>query len=179
MLPRPAILLTFLASSLLAEEQRQDPKYWAYQEVKPTAVPELEDEFIRNPIDSFILEGLRKNDLSPNPPAAKRHLIRRVFYDTTGLPPTAEQLASDQKWEDRIEELLASPRFGEKMATYWLDLVRYAETNGFERDSIKPQIWRYRDYIVESFNQDKPYDRFLLEQLAGDELPHRLSLIHI
>lgn len=179
MLLRPSLILLALSASTLAQKASSAPPYWAYQALEPVSAPEFKDEFVVNPIDAFILEGLRENALTPNPPAEKGHLIRRVFYDTTGLPPTQEQLDSDQSWPALVDELLASPRFGEKMATHWLDLVRYAETNGFERDSLKPEIWRYRDYVTESINSDKPYARFLIEQLAGDELPDRDFDSHI
>lgn len=169
-------LLPWLLSStlifqgnLLAEEST----YWAYQKPEPIVIPDLEDSFVQNPIDAFILEELSQKKITPNSPAERHQLIRRVFYDTTGLPPTAANLESGQSWNELIDQLLASPRFGEKMASHWLDLVRYAETNGFERDSVKEEIWRYRDYVIESFNSNKPYDRFLLEQLAGDQLPDK------
>jgi hypothetical protein len=103
-------------------------------------------------------------------------LLRRVFYDLTGLPPSPEEVAafladdSPEALAKRVDLLLASPRYGEKWGRHWLDLVRYAETHGYERDSTKPFAWRYRDWVIEAFNEDKPYDRFLLEQLAGDEL---------
>lgn len=152
--------------SLVAEE----PTYWAYQKPQSVVIPDLEDSFVQNPIDAFILEGLQKQKLTPNSQAEDYQLIRRVFYDVTGLPPTPSDLESDQSWDELIDQLLASPRFGEKFASHWLDLVRYAETNGFERDSEKEEMWHYRDYVIESFNSNKPYDRFLLEQIAGDQL---------
>jgi hypothetical protein len=177
----PLIFLAMLLPTIVTAEKPKNPTpYWAYQPLQPTEAPALKDDFITNPIDAFILKGLQENDLKPNSSAQKNHLIRRVYYDTTGLPPTKAQLnATDQSWPDLVDQLLDSPHFGEKMASHWLDLVRYAETNGFERDSEKPEIWRYRDYVVDSFNQDKPYNRFLLEQLAGDELPDRNLDSHI
>ena len=152
--------------------------YWAYQAPIRPALPALEHDFIRNPIDAFILEGLMAEDLKPNPRAPSRHLIRRAYYDLTGLPPTFEAVEAfnaenDQRsaWDNLVNQLLASERYGEKLASLWLDTVRYAETNGFERDNKKPYIWRYRDYVIKAFNDNKPYDRFVAEQLAGDELP--------
>ena len=152
--------------------------YWAYQAPIRPALPALEHDFIRNPIDAFILEGLMAENLKPNPRAPARHLIRRAYYDLTGLPPTFEAVEvfnaeNDQRsaWENLVNQLLASERYGEKLASLWLDTVRYAETNGFERDNKKPYIWRYRDYVIKAFNDNKPYDRFVAEQLAGDELP--------
>ena len=167
-------------AELVAESDAGLPseKYWAYQAPIRPALPTLEDEFIRNPIDAFILEGLIAENLKPNPRAPSRHLIRRAYYDLTGLPPTFEAVEAfnaenDQRsaWDNLVNQLLASERYGEKLASLWLDTVRYAETNGFERDNKKPYIWRYRDYVIKAFNDNKPYDRFVAEQLAGDELP--------
>lgn len=167
-------------AELIAESDAGLPseKYWAYQAPIRPALPTIEDEFICNPIDAFILEGLMAEDLKPNPRAPSRHLIRRAYYDLTGLPPTFEAVEAfnaenDQRsaWDNLVNQLLASERYGEKLASLWLDTVRYAETNGFERDNKKPYIWRYRDYVIKAFNDNKPYDRFVAEQLAGDELP--------
>jgi mono/diheme cytochrome c family protein len=133
---------------------------------------------IENPIDAFILAKLGEKGLSPAPPADRRTLIRRVTFDLTGLPPTSAEIANfigDKQpgaYERVVDRLLASPRYGERWARYWLDLVRYADTNGYERDAEKPNSWRYRDYVINAFNNDKPYDRFIIEQLAGDELPN-------
>jgi len=131
---------------------------------------------VKNPIDVFILAKLEAKGLSPNPPASKHELVRRVYFDLTGLPPPprdVEAFAADTSanaYENLVDRLLNSPRYGEKWARHWLDLVRYADTNSYERDNPKPHIWRYRDYVVRAFNDDKPFDRFLREQLAGDEL---------
>ncbi len=164
----PALpILLLLAGTSLAKKPRE--AYWAYQPVQKTTVPEIKDPFIKNPIDAFILEGLQKNDITPNDPATNPQLQRRLSYDLTGLPPQPTSL----DWPALVDQHLASPRFGEKFASHWLDLVRYAETNGFERDSQKPEIWRYRDYVIQSFNDNKPYDRFIIEQLAGDQLPDK------
>ncbi|YCM42139.1 DUF1549 and DUF1553 domain-containing protein [Verrucomicrobiaceae bacterium 227] len=159
--------IALLSGSAFA--QKSDAPYWAYQPVQNVSVPEIKDPFVANPIDAFILAALREKGLSPNEQAPREQLIRRLSYDLTGLPP--ENL--DGEWSALVDQLLASPRFGEKFASHWLDLVRYAETNGFERDSVKPEIWRYRDYVIKTFNEDKPYNRFLLEQLAGDQLPDK------
>ncbi len=134
------------------------------------------DTWVRNPIDAFILARLEAAGLRPAPSADKRTLARRAYYSVTGLPPTNEQLEkfmfdeSPGAWERLVDELLASPHYGEHWARHWLDLVRYAETNSFERDGVKRNAWKYRDYIIRSLNDDKPYDQFLREQLAGDEL---------
>ncbi|MBX6312891.1 MAG: DUF1553 domain-containing protein [Isosphaeraceae bacterium] len=156
----------------------QDRAHWAFQPVRRPPVPAVKDQaWMSNPIDAFILAGLEAKGLRPNPPAARHELIRRAYYDLIGLPPTPEEVAafvadkSPNAYEALIDRLLASPRYGEKWGRHWLDLVRFAETNSYERDNPKPSAWRYRDYVIRSFNQDKPYDRFIREQLAGDELP--------
>src|SRR5207302_6084416 len=108
----------------------------------------------------------------PAPPAASRALLRRVYLDLTGLPPTVEEQKNLPADIDAlVNELLARFTYGERWARHWLDLARYAETNGYERDATRPNAWRYRDYVIRAFNDDKPFDRFVLEQLAGDELP--------
>ncbi len=117
--------------------------------------------------------------MSPAPPASKPALLRRAYYDLTGLPPTPAEVdafvndPSPGAYAAVIDRLLASPQYGEKWGRHWLDLVRYAETNSYERDDAKPNVWRYRDYVIRSFNSDKPYDQFVKEQLAGDEMPRR------
>ena len=151
--------------------------YWAYRPLKRPQVPSVNaSDWVNNPIDAFILAKLEAHDLTPAAPASKLTLIRRVYYDLTGLPPSPEAVeaflnnTSPDAYEKLIDKLLKSPRYGEKWGRHWLDLVRYAETNGYENDSDKPYIWRYRDYVVNAFNKDKPYDQFIKEQLAGDEL---------
>ncbi len=129
-----------------------------------------------NPIDAFVHDRWNRHSLKPALLAEPRTLVRRLFFDCIGVPPdleTVERYASNPSetaYAELVDTLLADPRFGERMARDWLDLVRYAETNSFERDGPKPNAWKYRDYVIDSFNSDKPYDRFLLEQLAGDEL---------
>jgi hypothetical protein len=151
--------------------------HWSFRPVVRPEVPAVKREaWVANPIDAFILAKLEEAGLSPNPPADKRALVRRVYYDLIGLPPTPEQVEeflgdeSAGAWEDLVNRLLESPHHGEHWARYWLDVVRYAESNSFERDNPKPFVWRYRDYVIRAFNNDKPYDRFIREQLAGDEL---------
>ncbi len=153
--------------------------YWAYQPVKRPTVPfepRPQGSGI-HPIDAFLNAKLSAKQLAPSAPADKATLIRRAYYDLTGLPPTPEEIDAFVKdtdpkaWEKLIDKLLASPAYGEKWGRHWLDIVRFAETNGYERDNPKPYAWRYRDYVVKSFNDDKPYDRFVKEQVAGDELP--------
>ena len=153
---------------------------WAFRAPKPVAAPEVGDAaWQKNGIDAFVYDRLHKAGLRPSAPAAKRVLIRRSYYDLTGLPPSpsvVEAFLADSSpgaFGKVIDRLLASDRYGEKWGRHWLDLVRFAETNGYERDSRKDLIWKYRDYVIRAFNQDKPYDRFIMEQLAGDELPDR------
>lgn len=158
------------ASAVLAARRE-----WSYRPVVRPAVPEVKDRRrLRNPIDAFVQARLEAEHLSPAPEADRVTLIRRLSYDLTGLPPTPEEVEafltdrSANAYERLVDRLLASPSYGEQWARHWLDLVRFAETNGYERDSAKPFAWRYRDYVIESFNNDKPYDRFIREQLAGD-----------
>lgn len=153
-------------------------RYWAYQPVKRPPLPEVKDRgWVRTPVDAFVLARLEAKGLKPVKPADKATLVRRAYYDLWGLPPTPEQVdefvrdQSPDAWERLIDRLLASPHYGEKWGRHWLDVVRYAETNGYERDGPKPFVWRYRDYVIRSFNADKPYDLFVKEQLAGDEMP--------
>ena len=129
-----------------------------------------------HPIDRFIRQKLDKENLPLNPLATDYEILRRASYDLVGLPPSVELVEeylndnSPNKFDKLVESLLASPHYGEKWGRHWLDLVRYAETNGYERDGDKPQAWRYRDYVIKSFNENKPYDQFVTEQLAGDEI---------
>ncbi|RMG35050.1 MAG: DUF1553 domain-containing protein [Planctomycetota bacterium] len=158
-----------------------DPKtYWAFQPIRRPPVPEVKNrQWVRTPIDAFILARLEANGLKPAGDASRATVLRRAYYNLIGLPPSPEQvrafLADDapDAFERVVEELLQSPHYGEHWGRHWLDIVRFAETNSYERDGDKPHAWRYRDYVIESFNEDKPYDRFILEQLAGDELPDR------
>jgi hypothetical protein len=170
-------VLAVLASpfSTLADEP---PKlYWAYQPVSKVALPEVRDKnWPANPIDLFILQKLEAQGLTPNPRTERVALVRRLFYDLTGLPPPPEEVdalladSAPDAYERLVDRLLNSPHYGEKWGRHWLDLVRFAESNGYERDGPKPLAWRYRDYVIRSFNADKPFDWFVKEQLAGDEL---------
>ena len=151
--------------------------HWAFRPPTRPAIPTVRRaEWIRTPIDAFILAKLEANGLSPSPQADKRTLLRRVTFDLTGLPPTLEEqeafLADTRPdaYERLVERLLASPHYGERWAQHWLDVVRYAESNGYEADGERPHAWRYRDYVIRSFNEDKPYSQFLTEQIAGDQL---------
>ncbi|GDY09394.1 hypothetical protein LBMAG52_28800 [Planctomycetia bacterium] len=152
--------------------------FWAFRPVVRPAVPEISNfkSQISNPIDAFVVAKLAANDARPAPAAAKETLLRRLFYTLTGLPPSPKDVAdfasdrSPNAYDKVVDRLLDSRHYGEHWARHWLDLVRYAESNSFERDNPKPFVWRYRDYVIRSFNADKPYDQFIREQLAGDEL---------
>jgi hypothetical protein len=156
-------------------------QHWAFEPiVKPELPAPVAGSTSRHPVDAFIDAKLQSKGLTRPEPASPVAIIRRLSFDLTGLPPTPEQVANfvtaaqtnfDQAYEQEVDRLLASPQYGERWARHWLDVVRYAETNSFERDGAKPNAWRYRDYVIRSFNDDKPYDEFLREQLAGDELP--------
>ena len=156
------------------EEARQ---FWSFRPVvRPPAPPVKDAAWVKTPLDAFILAKLEAKNLLPAPAVEKAALLRRVHYTLTGLPPTTVEIESflaDQAtdaYEQVVDRLLDSPRYGEHWGRHWLDLVRYAETNSFERDNPKPFVWRYRDYVIRAFNADKPYDQFIREQLAGDEL---------
>jgi hypothetical protein len=176
-----------------------DRAHWAFQPVKRPAMPggaaspkrpefqpansrqsqagsESQPHLPSNPIDAFIRARLAKEGLAPSAPASRETLIRRVTFDLIGLPPTPAEIdaftndRSPTAYEALIDRLLASPHYGERWGRHWLDLARFAESDGFEHDAVRPHAWRYRDYVVRAFNADKPYDRFIREQVAGDEL---------
>ena len=150
--------------------------HWSLKPVRRPTVPDIPDPSwrVRNPIDNFILAKLAQNKLSPSPEADRRVLIRRLYLDLIGLPPTPREVVAFEQdsslgaYETLVERLLASPRYGERWARHWLDVVRFAETHGFEMNNPRPNAWPYRDYVIRCFNEDKPYDRFILEQFAGD-----------
>jgi len=150
--------------------------WWAFQKPVRHPVPAVKDPWARTPIDAFLLEALQAKNLKPSGPLNKERLLRRVTLDLTGLPPTPAEI--DQFLADRspdayskvVGRLIQSPQYGERWTQRWLDVVRYADTNGYELDLERPHAWRYRDYVVRSFNQDKPYSLFVKEQIAGDEL---------
>ena len=156
------------------ERQRS---YWAFQRVERPAVPEARRrDRLRNPVDAFILHKLEEKQIEPGEPADKVTLLRRAYFDLIGLPPTPQNVAAFLRDDDPdafagvVDRLLASPQYGERWGRHWLDLARYAESEGFKSDETRPNAWRYRDYVIQSFNQDKPYDLFIKEQVAGDEL---------
>ena len=174
--------LSLLASFLFAAEAPHvftptQKNYWAFQPVKKSPVPAVKNKaWVKTPIDAFILAKLEEKNLQPNPAADKVTLLKRATIDMTGLPPTQEEIQqflsdkSPDAWDKVVDRLLASPAYGERWGRHWLDVARYADSNGFKADETRPNVWRYRDYVIKAFNDDKPYDRFVKEQIAGDEL---------
>jgi hypothetical protein len=151
--------------------------FWSLQPVTKPAAPAVKGkQWVKNPIDAFVLGKLEEKQLQPNKPADKLTLLRRVTIDLTGLPPTQSQIQafvsdnSSNAYEKVVDHLLASPAYGERWGRHWLDVARYADSDGFKADGTRPYIWRYRDYVIKAFNDDKPYDQFVREQIAGDEL---------
>src|SRR6266446_9208941 len=148
--------------------------FWAFQPVRKPAVPAVK---AASAIDRFIQAKLQSQGLKPVRPADRRALIRRVTFDLTGLPPTPEEVdafladRSPDAFAKVVDRLLGSPAYGERWGRHWLDVARYADSNGLDENVAHGNAWRYRDYVVAAFNRDKPYDRFLVEQLAGDLLP--------
>jgi hypothetical protein len=172
------------AGARLESSPVAQPSWWSFRKPVRPPVPAVKNpSWVRNPIDAFILAKLEQKGLSPAPPADRRTLARRAYFDLHGLPPTPQEVEqfvndkSENAYEKLIDRLLASPRYGERWGRYWLDLVRYADTSGFETDHFYVSAWRYRDYVIESFNNDKPYNTFVQEQIAADELwPDNLDL---
>jgi Protein of unknown function (DUF1553)/Protein of unknown function (DUF1549) len=172
-------LCLFCAELFAAEKPvtAEDRRHWAFQApVRPT-VPQVKRKgWVKNPIDAFVLAALEENELRPSAEADRTTLLRRVTFDLTGLPPTPEEVKafvadkSTEAYANMVDRLLASPHYGERWAQHWLDLARYADSDGFEFDQARPDAWRYRDWVVEALNQDMPYDQFVRWQLAGDEL---------
>ena len=155
----------------------EDRNWWAFRKPIRHPVPRVRDRrWNAHPVDAFLKRTLDEKGLEPAPPADRRTLLRRGYLDLIGLLPPPEEVQafvndrSPDAWEKRVDQLLASPRYGERWARHWLDVARYADSWGHIHDDDNPNAWRYRDYVIQSFNQDKPYTRFILEQLAGDEL---------
>ncbi|HUG92675.1 MAG TPA: DUF1549 and DUF1553 domain-containing protein [Planctomycetaceae bacterium] len=175
------VLLVAIAASVFSPEVRgADAGHWSLRPCVRPAVPQFEAVgrcgWLRSPLDAFVLKRMAAAGLEPSTEADRRTFIRRLCFDLTGLPPAPEDVAefvadsSPDACGKLVDRLLASPRYGEKWGRHWLDVVRFAETEGFEYDRHRAGAWRYRDYVVDAFNSDMPYDRFVLEQLAGDEL---------
>jgi hypothetical protein len=174
------VVLAASAVAPLGKYRPADRKHWAFVSRAQPQIPKFakpEDRaFAKTPVDAFILDKLQKEGLRPAPPASREVLARRLYFDLTGLPPAPRELASflsdksPDAYAKLVDRLLESPHYGERWGQHWLDVVRFAETDGFEYDTHRPDAWRYRDYVIRAFQNDKPYDRFLTEQLAGDEI---------
>ncbi|HEY8746912.1 MAG TPA: DUF1549 and DUF1553 domain-containing protein [Tepidisphaeraceae bacterium] len=176
-LVRAAIVLAWLAAPALSDTAPGSADHWSFKPVAAVNPPSVHGStWPINPVDSFIVARLESEGLKPAPPADRLTLGRRLYFDLTGLPPSPEELAhfiSDpdpQAYEKLVDALLASPRYGERWARHWLDAVRFAESHGFEMNNPRPNAWRYRDYVIRSFNDDLPYNQFVREQLAGDAM---------
>ncbi len=182
-LPTAGWIALGLALSIVPRATAESPKadvkerHWAFQPVERPDIPAVTDPgWSRNPIDRFVLARMEAEGIKPVGVADRRTLIRRLYFDLIGIPPTPDEIRTF------VDDSRPTPSPGlsmtcwparnmaERWARHWLDVVRYAETNGYERDGDKPHAWRYRDYVIDAFNQDKPYNRFLVEQLAGDEV---------
>src|SRR5690606_28351533 len=160
------------------DDKPPTPSFWSLKPITAQAPPMVKDQaWPHGPIDRFVLGKLEAKGIAPAPAADKRTLIRRATFDLTGLPPTPEEInafladESSDAFERVIDRLLASPHYGERWGRHWLDVVRYADSNGLDENVAFGNAWRYRDYVISSFNNDKPYDEFVKEQLAGDLLP--------
>lgn len=167
----------FAADRELEDKYEADTDWWSLKPIADPAVPALAGDdaaWARNAIDRFTLTKMRAMGLSPSPEADRRTLIRRLSFDLTGLPPSPDAVdafvadADPRAYEKLVDRLLASPGYGERWARHWLDIARYGDTHGFDKDKVRPNAWRYRDYVIRALNADKPYDRFVKEQLAGD-----------
>lgn len=173
-----SITATALADDGAPKPTRAAPaKLWSWQPVQNYAPPEVKQkQWVRTPIDAFVLARLEARGIKPSKDADRATYIRRATLDTLGIIPTPEEVKafvndkSPDAYEKLADRLLASPHYGERQARRWLDLARYADSTGFQNDTARPNMWRYRDYVINAFNQDKPYDRFIKEQLAGDEI---------
>src|SRR5579864_1055251 len=172
--------LLFVRGALVGEDDRKpavEKTHWAFRAVvRPEAPKTPSTDWVRNPIDQFIAARLANEGLQPSAEADRATLIRRLKFDLLGLPPTPEEVKAfvqDKNaaaYEKLVDRYLASPHFGERWARHWLDVVRFAESHGFETNTARPSAWPYRDYVIRSFNENKPYDQFIREQLAGDQL---------
>ncbi len=174
--PKAAAASSALAALENMEITPAQRNYWAFRLPVQAALPQVAARDLVNPVDRFLEVARAKQGLTAAPRADRRTLIRRAYLDLVGLPPTPADVkafvedTSPDAWERVIDTLLASPHYGERWGRHWLDVARYADSSGFEQDYDRPNAWRYRDYVVKSFNQDKPYNQFLKEQVAGDEL---------
>jgi cytochrome c553/mono/diheme cytochrome c family protein len=164
------------ADVTLLDKRFDGQSWWSLSPVSRPDVPIVDPGWVRTPIDAFVLPRMRAEGLSPSPEADRRTLIRRLTFDLHGLPPTPEQIdqflsdTADGAYERLVDRLLESPHYGERWGRHWLDTVHFGETHGYDKDKTRPHAWPYRDYVIAAFNNDKPYSRFVEEQLAGDVL---------
>ncbi|MCH2024778.1 MAG: DUF1553 domain-containing protein [Verrucomicrobiales bacterium] len=172
------IILFSIAVSLSGTSEEKPAKFWAFTAPSEPIAPNVQDaEWPINPIDNFILDKIERAGHGPSKKAEPRKLVRRAYLDLLGIPPTTEQLNSYLKnknpnaWSELIEELLSSPMYGERWGRHWLDVARYSDSNGMDENIAHPEAYRYRNYVINSFNQDKPFNQFIIEQIAGDLLP--------
>ncbi len=174
------VFLLFAATMAAVGYAADDTRHWSLQALSRPQIPPVDAavaDRVRTPVDAFILDRLRKNGIEPSSVADRRTLIRRLYLDVTGFPPPAdvvEEFLKDDSpaaYERRVDSVLASPQYGERWGQHWLDVVRFAESEGFEYDRHRAGAWRFRDYVIQSLNSDKPFDHFVVEQIAGDELP--------
>ena len=171
--PKTEIPLSQQRALSFTSEQRE---FWSFQELKPPPVPTIQSDWVANDIDQFILKRLQAKQITPAPLATPEKLLRRVYLDITGLAPPSDVVQafsedpSDKHYQSIVNRLLDSPQYGERWARFWMDLVRYAESDGYNSDGYRKNAWRYRDYVIKAFQQDKPYNQFITEQIAGDEI---------
>ena len=178
---RPAIssFVIILGLVLVPRAAESSSSHWAYQTLDAGSVPDVREQaWCRNLVDRFVLARLEQAGIEPSPTAKRYKLIRRLYYDLIGLPPAIEevdQFAGDtapDAYQRLVDRLLASPHFGERWGRHWLDKARYADTNGYSNDEVRPEMWRYRDWVIQELNRDLPFDQFSIEQIAGDLLPN-------
>ena len=178
--------ITFTVLSLLAVSippaNAVGSSHWSFQPISPPKPPAIRDTaWACGPIDHFILARLEKEGIEPSPEAPKTTLVRRLYLDLTGLPPTPAELdafladRNPNAYRHLVDRLLASPHYGERWGRHWLDLSRYGDSHGFRGDQFRPHAWRYRHWVINAFNNDMPFDRFTIEQTAGDLLPGRTT----
>ena len=159
--------------------------HWSFRPIERPPVPTVHAGSSANPIDAFTRARLNEKQLRPSPPASRTTLIRRLYLVMLGLPPTpreVDRFVNDERprsWQRLVDHVLASPRYGERWAQHWFDIVRYAESHGFEGNPLRNHAWHYRDFVIDSFNSDKPYDRFISEQLAGDAMGADLGTAYL
>ena len=172
-----------IQSTVSKKDIESGRKFWSFQQPKRPRLPSVENQdWTKNAVDRFVLHDLEAEGMSPANDADAKSLLRRIAFDLTGLPPSTKQINRfEKKWDSNpdqaikmmVNELLESPQFGERWGRHWLDVARYAESSGRELNATFPQAWRYRDYVIDAFNHDKPYNEFIREQIAGDLIPAR------